>query len=48
LTPMVQCLLEGNDLTPAELSELESLIKAKKADARRQPPTSRTKNVKFP
>lgn len=43
LTPMVQCLLEGNDLTSAELSELESLIKAKKADARKQPSTARTK-----
>ena len=30
LTPMVQCLLENNDLSAEELAELESLIKAKK------------------
>jgi len=30
LTPMVQCLLETNSLSAAELAELESLIKAKK------------------
>lgn len=30
LTPMVQCLLETHDLSPTELAELESLIKAKK------------------
>jgi len=30
LTPMVQCLLETNSLSTAELAELESLIKAKK------------------
>jgi len=30
LTPMVQCLLESNDLTASELAELEALIKAKK------------------
>jgi BlaI family transcriptional regulator, penicillinase repressor len=30
LTPMVQCLLDAGKLSPAELSELESLIKAKK------------------
>ncbi len=30
LTPMVQCLLDNNDLNEAELAGLESLIKAKK------------------
>ena len=30
LTPMVQCLLENNDLTADELAELEALIKARK------------------
>jgi predicted transcriptional regulator len=30
LTPMVQCLLESNDLTADELAELEALIKARK------------------
>ena len=43
LTPMVQCLLEGNDLTSAELSELESLIKAKKTEAKKQSTVTRTK-----
>jgi BlaI family transcriptional regulator, penicillinase repressor len=33
LTPMVQCLLETGKLSEAELTELESLIKAKKKDA---------------
>ena len=31
LTPMVQCLLENNDLGAAELAKLEALIKAKKS-----------------
>jgi BlaI family transcriptional regulator, penicillinase repressor len=31
LTPMVQCLLESNDVSPGELAELELLIKSKKA-----------------
>ena len=30
LTPMVQCLLETNPVSPDELAELESLIKSKK------------------
>jgi BlaI family penicillinase repressor len=30
LTPMVQCLLENNDVDAAELAKLEALIKAKK------------------
>jgi BlaI family transcriptional regulator, penicillinase repressor len=30
LTPMVQCLIENNDLSAAELAKLESMIKAKK------------------
>jgi len=35
LTPMVQCLLETSQLSTAELAELESLIKAKKKDAKK-------------
>ncbi len=31
LTPMVQCLLENNDLDAGELAKLEALIKAKKS-----------------
>jgi BlaI family penicillinase repressor len=31
LTPMVQCLLENNDLDAVELAKLEMLIKAKKS-----------------
>ena len=34
LTPMVQCLLDTNKLTPKELAQLESLIKAKKRNAK--------------
>ena len=30
LTPMVQCLLENNDVDAGELAKLEALIKAKK------------------
>ncbi len=30
LTPMVQCLLDNQELTSEELAELESLLKAKK------------------
>jgi predicted transcriptional regulator len=30
LTPMVQCLLDTNDLTPDELAHLEAMIKARK------------------
>ncbi|HIG29307.1 MAG TPA: BlaI/MecI/CopY family transcriptional regulator [Verrucomicrobiales bacterium] len=30
LTPMVQCLLNSNELSERELSEIETLIKAKK------------------
>jgi BlaI family transcriptional regulator, penicillinase repressor len=30
LTPMVQCLLENEDLSPADIAELESLIQSKK------------------
>jgi BlaI family penicillinase repressor len=30
LTPLVQCLLESEKITPGELAELEKLIKAKK------------------
>lgn len=30
LTPMVQCLLDNQELTAEELAELESLLKAKK------------------
>jgi len=35
LTPMVQCLLEENELDERELAKLESLIKAKKKSARK-------------
>jgi predicted transcriptional regulator len=35
LTPMVQCLLENNDLDAAELARLESLIKARKKSAKK-------------
>lgn len=35
LTPMVQCLLDNHDLSPADLAELESLIKAKKRKAKK-------------
>jgi len=35
LTPMVQCLLETNDLSAEELAKLESLIKAKKRTAKK-------------
>jgi BlaI family transcriptional regulator, penicillinase repressor len=35
LTPMVQCLLETNKMSDAELAELESLIRAKKKGARK-------------
>jgi BlaI family transcriptional regulator, penicillinase repressor len=34
LTPMVQCLLDTGDLSADELSELESLIKAKRKASR--------------
>ncbi len=35
LTPMVQCLLETNDLSADELAKLESVIKAKKRTAKK-------------
>ena len=35
LTPMVQCLLDTGNLSADELTELESLIKAKKKEARK-------------
>jgi len=35
LTPMVQCLLENNDLDAAELAKLETLIKARKKTAKK-------------
>ena len=35
LTPMVQCLLETSELSPGDLTELESLIKAKKKGCRK-------------
>ena len=34
-TPMMQCLLENNDLDADELEKLESLIKAKKKSAKK-------------
>ncbi len=36
LRPMVQCLLETNDLSPEELTELEELIKARKRAGKKQ------------
>ncbi len=35
LTPMVQCLLDTGRLTPGELAELESLIKARRKGTRK-------------
>ena len=35
LTPMVQCLLDTGNLTADELTQLESLIKAKKKEAKK-------------
>lgn len=35
LTPMVQCLLESNDLKADDLAELEAMIKARKKSARK-------------
>ena len=35
LTPMVQCLLENNELDANELEKLESLIKAKKKSVKK-------------
>jgi BlaI family penicillinase repressor len=35
LTPMVQCLINSRDISASELGELESLIKARKKDARK-------------
>jgi predicted transcriptional regulator len=35
LTPMVQCLLESNDLKADDLAELEAMIKAHKKTARK-------------
>lgn len=42
LTPMVQCLLENNDLNAAELAKLETLIKARKKTAKNNQLTGRT------
>lgn len=33
LTPMVQCLLDTNDVSPTELAELEKLIRDKKKNS---------------
>ena len=38
LTPMVQCLLESEDLSADELAGLEALIKARKKDAKKPSP----------
>ena len=35
LTPMVQCLLDTDKLTPKELAQLEALVKAKTRTAKR-------------
>lgn len=34
LTPMMQCLLESRDISAAELTEVEAMIKAKKKQAK--------------
>jgi BlaI family penicillinase repressor len=34
LTPMVQCLLENNDINAGELAQLEALIEARKKSAK--------------
>ena len=36
LTPMVQCLLDTGDLSADELTDLETLIKARKKKARKK------------
>ena len=35
LTPMVQCLIEANQLSAAELAEIEAMIKARKGKGRK-------------
>ena len=35
LTPMMQCLLNSGEVSPAELSALEALIKAKRKSAKK-------------
>jgi BlaI family penicillinase repressor len=35
LTPMVQCLLENNDLDAGELAKLEAIIRARKKSAKK-------------
>ena len=35
LTPMMQCLLNSGEVSPAELSELEALIKAKRKSSKK-------------
>ena len=37
LTPMVECLLESQKLTPGELDQLEALIKARKQRTPKKP-----------
>jgi BlaI family penicillinase repressor len=36
LTPMVQCLLDSENLTPGDLDEIETFIKAKKKGTKKQ------------
>jgi predicted transcriptional regulator len=36
LTPMLQCLLDANDLGAAELTEIEALVKAKRKEAKKE------------
>jgi BlaI family penicillinase repressor len=36
LTPMLQCLLDANDLSATELAEIEALIKAKRKEAKEE------------
>ena len=35
LTPMVQCLLENNEINPDELKQLEAMIKARKKSVKK-------------
>jgi BlaI family transcriptional regulator, penicillinase repressor len=35
LTPMMQCLLNSGEVTPAELAEMEAMIKAKKKSTKK-------------
>ena len=40
LTPMMQCLLDARDLSATELAEMEALLRAKRRQAKNNPPPS--------